>query len=262
MNNKIKKILMYSVLFVIVLISIAVMSSEVTSNSPSLKSGITTKILTRHEPQYHLAYRIPSNEVNKIDGNIVYVSNGTQINCSDYPRLGPRSGRATFISMDGSVGASFSPYAVCSSSEGGSTESYFTGDIRFYYPYNYQGLNEYRIKTRFYLVSSCDDVEYFPISDVVTKGHDVVCSKILETKEATHHIPLSTDPKTFEKYDSHNRGYNTLSANDICGYGEDMSFFQPHYVSGGHPLGSEPYYSDATITGTCAKVQKTTYRMA
>lgn len=206
-------------------------------------------------PVAHDWPELSSEEVFAIEGTTNIVPSGTVITCNDYPRLGPRPGNSQSISMDGNVGAKISAYSLCHSSLGGSTESYYTGDIRFYFA-DYNNLF-HTAKNRFIMTGSCDDVEYFPLTTTVVAGTDAICYEILETKQVTVDIPL--DVKDFNNIDPDGRGYNSLSVSDICGYDEDEAFFIPYSVSGGSPVGVQPYYYDASFSGKCARVEKIVY---
>ncbi len=215
-------------------------------------SGITGRFVDS------VPFRLSQDEVFDVGAIEVIVPSGTQINCSAYSVYGPNSGSATFVSQGHDIKTKrISMWKSCHNGylENLYTEKYFTGDIRFYYT-NYDIW--YTAKSRFMMLSSCDDVVSRVKREIVTPGNEVECTEIIERKTAQYSVPFGVDD--FDGVDSEGRGFNTVSVSDICGYDEANAFFQPDHISEGNPGINQPWYSGSKLSGHCVKIQKTIYK--
>lgn len=143
------------------------------------------------------------------------------------------------------------------------------GDIRIYS--GPVGGSFYANQERYYALGSCTTYRPNEDSKVVNIGEDLECLEIVPYNGVQNikynvispevNIPVPRDDTIFE--DSNGLGYNVISVDDICGYGEDLSYFQ---ANGG--IDNRERDSDGKLTGegevylkgNCIKVKKITIK--
>jgi len=154
--------------------------------------------------------------------------------------------RSKFTSLDSRLGM-MSMWGTC----GFTWNSYFSGDMRFYYDEESNEMNYIGTCEALGLGYTTYRYDQYSAGRYNNLPAQIECYKYIDSKIVTFLAPTSTG--TFSDYDDFGRGYNIKDVADICGYPEGHALFKPTSING-NGIDELSY-----ISGECYHIDKTRY---